>query len=288
MALYDVSLDLFAASLLGPEAKLPFLERLWREVLPAAARLLAREPQRVAGALNNATYQIASQPGTRPNEWLDRMAKLASDCDSVDQLLDLGKILAWQSGMVQFRAAALQRARNIPHELALRAMGQPATTSPRQLAALLDRLAFDPWVRCEANAGSSASLPVLKVVAAVGAFRGFGGLFLRPPTIRCQDKRWFVSDGTSDWQMLADLYGTMFQRVGDAAPPAKGAARSKTSQGDNDASIDREGKMRWGNRDTRFPHLASPTSFACDGVTFGVTISTSHHVYLISRNGNGS
>ena len=171
------------------------------------------------------------------------MAKLAPDCDSVDQLLDLGKILAWQSGMVQFRAAALQTARNIPHGLALRAMGQPATTSPQQLAALLDRLAFDPWVRCEVNAGSSASLPVLTVVAAVGAFRGFGGLFLRPPTIRCQDKRWFVSDGTSDWQMLADSYGTMFQRVGDATPPAKGAKRSKTRQGDNDASIDREGKF---------------------------------------------
>ena len=42
VALYDVSLDLFAASLLGPEATLPFLERLWREVLPAAARSCAR------------------------------------------------------------------------------------------------------------------------------------------------------------------------------------------------------------------------------------------------------
>src|SRR5688500_2149997 len=44
LALYDVSLDLFAASYLGPEAKSPWVGRVWRELLPSVPVLLAREP----------------------------------------------------------------------------------------------------------------------------------------------------------------------------------------------------------------------------------------------------
>jgi hypothetical protein len=86
--------------------------------------------------------------------------------------------------------------------------------------------------------------------------------------------------------MLADAFGTLFQRVGDAAP---GKKRSKKSASPStEATIDLQGKVRWGNWNAHFAQLANPTSFACDGVTLGVTISTSHHVYLISRHGNGS
>ena len=69
-SLFEVSLDLFSAALLGPEAKSPWVERVWHEILPAATWLLAREPRQVAGCLCNAAAQIAGQQGARPhNGW---------------------------------------------------------------------------------------------------------------------------------------------------------------------------------------------------------------------------
>jgi hypothetical protein len=41
-ALYDASLDLFAADLLGGESKLPIIRRIWLDLLPTAIPLLAR------------------------------------------------------------------------------------------------------------------------------------------------------------------------------------------------------------------------------------------------------
>ena len=46
VALYDASLDLFAAALLGPEPKVPVVLRVWTELLPNTVTLLAREPYR--------------------------------------------------------------------------------------------------------------------------------------------------------------------------------------------------------------------------------------------------
>ena len=284
VALYEISLELFAASLLGPQAKQPVIAQLWREVLPATAKLLAREPQRVAGSLTNAVHQIASQSGTRPLDWLTRLHEVASECTSVDQLLDAGKIIAWQSGMVQYRSAALQTVLRMPHNVAVRALRLPATTSAQQLKATVDRSTRNLWWRWNSNGGQTDGKPELKVVAAVGAFRGFGGPFLRPPTIRCQDNHLFVSDGMFEWQLLADAFGTLFQRVGDALPAAEREQAARQGS-DRNAEINRKGEVSWGNDNARFPHLADATSSACDGSTLGVTIATSHHVFLIGRSG---
>jgi hypothetical protein len=277
VALYDVSLDLFAASLLGPEGKLPLMERLWRELLPPAAKLLAREPQRVAGSLANALFQIATQPGTRPEEWLARLAELVPLCATVQELLDVGKILAWQSGMVQYRSAALQTAGQLPLDLVRRTLRLSAMTSTAELAAFLGQMESDPWFRGDQLPGSADRSVPLRIVSMAGAFRGFGGPFLRPPTVRCQDQRWFVSDGASHWQMFADAYGTLFHRVG--SPPD---AVEVSSNPPVAAKVDRDGNVLLGKREARFPHLANSSSFACDGTTLGITIPTSHHVYLLS------
>ncbi|HTN75218.1 MAG TPA: hypothetical protein VL096_08225, partial [Pirellulaceae bacterium] len=88
VALYEVSLDLFAASQLGPDARLPAVQRLWREVLPhVVPRVLALYPQQVAGCLSNAVVQIGSQRGARPDDWLTTMAQLAPHCASLGELL---------------------------------------------------------------------------------------------------------------------------------------------------------------------------------------------------------
>ena len=76
-AMYDASLDLFAASLLGPETKLPAIHQVWTELLPSAIALLAREPVSLVGCLSNATFHVAQQRGTRPELWIDRIRSAA-------------------------------------------------------------------------------------------------------------------------------------------------------------------------------------------------------------------
>ena len=109
-ALFDVSLDLFTAGLLGPKKKHPHVSTAWSVLLPCAARLLAHEPTRVAGSVSNGVDHLAAQASARPAEWIDGMRKLAPHCGSVPQWLDAGKVLAWRAGLVQYRSAALRLA----------------------------------------------------------------------------------------------------------------------------------------------------------------------------------
>jgi len=279
LALYDVSLDLFAASLLGAEAKTPLIGRVWTELLPLVVKLLAREPQQVAGCLCNAAFRIAGQLGTKPNTWLARMQAAAPHCESVAQLLEIGKVAAWQAGMVQYRAAALAAAGKLPAALAAAALGLPPSVTAEMMKAILDRLNENPWHSAAAALNSKQEHPQIACVATAGAFVGFGGLFFRPPVVESHDGRLFVSDGRSQWELLADACGAWFRRLGDA--PAKRAPADTRG----DLSIDRHGKIRWGKLSLEVPHLAHASSFAHSGATLAVTIPTSHHVFLFSSRG---
>jgi hypothetical protein len=276
-ALYDVSLDLFAASLLGPQAKMSWIEQVWAELLPAAVNLVARQPQQVTGSLCNAAFQIASQRGARPQIWIERMRELAPRCETVSELLEAGKVAAWQAGMVQLRGAALSAAGAMRTPLAAVALGLAETTSAESVAARLNRLREHVWLTVEA-AGDVRRNSAIERVATVGAFSGFGGLFLRPPVVDAVDGRLLVSDGDSQWDLVADAYGAWLRRVGEA--PAK-RPKSQTAG----AKIDDRGTIRWGKSSLAQPHLAGATSLAACGPTLAVTIPTSHHVFLFSNFG---
>jgi hypothetical protein len=276
VALFDVSLELFAASLLGSTARHPFVSQLWRDVLPLAARIVAREPQRLAGCLSNAVHNVASQPETRPAEWLDRMQRLAPGCDNASQLLECGKIVAWQAGLVQYRAAALAALHQLPAPLSAATLGTTWEEPADAWSRVVDRLAGDPWrIVASAAEGEDHTEPVVRLVRVAGAFRGFGGLMRRPPTVSCQASQLLVTDGESQWLLLADAYGTLFHRVTDAN-------EQRRATGSETATIDPDGHVRWGAQRAHLPQLAGSTSSACDGATLAVTLATSHHVFLIA------
>ena len=275
LALTDASLDLFAASLLGPESKLPIVAALWEQLLPEMPALVAREPLRVAGCLSNAVVQIANQRGARPDAWLETMQRVAPHCQSVDQLLSAGRIAAWRAGMVQYRAVALAAAAELATPLGALGLGLHAEVTSTQLSAALERMAGDPWLTCEAAISASSSSPALRLVATAGAFRGFGGVFLRPPVVTAEDGQLIVSDGISQWRLLADVYGAWFQRIGS------GLLAKVTHKGE--ASIDKQGRLCWGTQKLAQPQLIKATSLAVAGATLAVTIPTSHHVFLYSK-----
>jgi len=114
----------------------------------------------------------------------------------------------------------------------------------------------------------------LEVVARVGAFRGFGGEFMRPPSVVAAGGVLFARDGPDAWQVIADRFGQVLVRRGAVA--AADAAR-------RDVTVKPDGTVRWASLESRFPALRSASSSACDGSTLAITLPTSHHVFLIAR-----
>lgn len=276
-ALYDASLDLFAASLLGPDARIPGIDRVWTDVLTRNIRLLAREPVGLSGSLSNAAFQVALQCGKGLELWVNRMREVLPQCDSLSRVLELGQVVAWQAGMPQYRQAALEVAVRLPAKLAAQSLGMPAETTQGNLLVAVDRLRANPWLTAEGAIRPGRTLTQLACVGTAGSFTGFGGVFSRPPIVSCADSRIMVSSGSQTWQVLADAYGTWFRRI-----PEQKVSTSTLPTG---ITVDRRGNLQWGPFSLSVPYLAGATSTACDGVTLAITIPTSHHLFLFARAG---
>jgi hypothetical protein len=279
-ALFDVSLDLFATGLLGPHPKHPHIRAAWREVLPVASRLLAREPTQVAGCLSNAVDHLAAHPPARPSEWIERMRHLSPHCDSVSQWLEVGKVIGWRAGLVQYRPAALRLVRQMPWQLAARCFDTPDEVTESEWYQWLDRVEADRWLARVTGQAPAASRS-LHIVRVTGGFRGFGGPCLRPPTVTAHDGSLFVTDGNETWQLLADAFGSLWHPV--PISPTQSRASGVVSH----IAVDSNGRVAWEGMCQDFVELADASSFACDGQTLAVTLPTSHHVFLVARAATG-
>ncbi len=274
-SLFDVSLDLFAAGLLGPIPKHPHVRAAWQEVLPSAIRLLARDPTRIPGCLSNAVDHLAAHSSARPCEWIEQMRKLSPHCDSVYQWLDAGKVLAWRAGLVQYRPAALRLLREMPWRFAARCFDALDDVTESDWHQWLDRLDTDCWLAAVNRQTASASRS-LRIVRVTGGFRGFGGPCLRPPTVTSNEGSLFVTDGGETWQLLVDAFGTLWHRVPRASYKSKTPDVSKVT-------IDSGGRVAWDGKYQDFAELADASSFAFNGQTLAVTLPTSHHVFLVAQ-----
>jgi len=274
VGLYDLSLELFGLSMLGAGARSSTLTQAWREIFPAIPRLIARDPTLVAGCVCNAIQNLAATSGARPGEWIAAMRQIGPRCASPPEFLDCGKVLAWKSGMAHYRLGALETAMRMPAALAAACMGLTSRATVEGIGAIVDRLRDNPWLEPSKAIGANAS-ERLELVAKVGAFRGFGDAFIRPPTVFGQASGLFVEDGESCWRLLADVFGSELIRVGSA-----GTLRST---GMTVATVDAGGKIQWAELSTTVPALSSPTSVATDGRTLAITVATSHQVYLVGK-----
>jgi hypothetical protein len=266
-ALFDVSLELFAASLLGPGSKSPAVVAVWTGLLPVLTKHLSRDPKVVAAAMSNGVYRIAQTSGARPNEWIDAVKRIGPKCESVGELLDVGKVAAWQAGMPHYRKGAIGVAKSLRPALAGELLGVAA----EQSCQLLDRMLHDPWFTPQAPINASE----LRRVRTIGAFRGFGGEFLCPPTVWASGSNLFVGDSESKWQLYCDCFGSILLRH-------DGSSRERAIA--SDLMVRNDGLVEWDGANGKFPELAGAISgFACDGKTLAITLTTSHHVFLFAR-----
>jgi hypothetical protein len=143
-------------------------------------------------------------------------------------------------------------------------------TSAVALTKIFDRLLADPWA-----AATDAETPApLKLAALAGAFRGFGGEFMRPPKAWSAAQTLYVSDGENTWQLVSDRYGCLLTRVDNAPKPDPAPA---------DTHILANGMVTWGKDRVNEPSLSSASSWACNGQTLAATSANSHHVFLFAK-----
>jgi hypothetical protein len=112
-------------------------------------------------------------------------------------------------------------------------------------------------------------------VGRVGAFRGFGGTFIRPPQVTCPGGQFVASDGEQHWLLHADRFGATLHRMAvlPTAPPVMAAPLFK---------VGLSGKISRGAHSAVFPELMVSHSSAANTHTLAVTTPLSHAVYLIA------
>ncbi len=196
---FDIALELVAQRLAGPRVRQPWVNRVWSELAPRYAALLAREPQAVLGALTNAVVHLGAMPGVRVDAWLSLMAGLAQWADSVAHLRQLGQIAAWRAGMAHFRAGALRAADALPEAAALAAVG---AKSDEQWETVRATLEDDPWWDVASRCRASSPLKA-------GGFTGFGGRFPQPPSVRVDSDVFVIRSADRYALLIADVHGAV-------------------------------------------------------------------------------
>ncbi len=271
LAAYEIGLELVGQGLAGPQARQPFINAGWQGLLPVAALTVAAAPARVLGAVSNALHSLGRNPAARPQQWIAEMAALAPQTGGeVDTFLKLGQVLAWRAGMAHFRTGALTTLDLLPERLARQAVGAPGEADWPTT-----RNAFhaDPWFAPgEARSGA-------RIAGRAGAFRGFGGLFTRPPQVASDGTQLFVRSGDGCWLLTADAFGATFHRAGladfDAARPRSSAPRG--------TRVDQQRRTIAIAGEALPLVLPGPvTTIAATATTLALTTAHSHAILLVA------
>ncbi len=278
-ALFELSLELVAKDVVGPAGRYPEGNEAWRSLLPRLAPALARDPHRLVGVLTNAVYNLSRERSVRVADWMTHLAELAPLCPSIEVLLDVGKVLAWQAGMAHWREPALATWETLPDGLACAIFGSNAdpAASPRVLEELRGSLRAclaDPWARPERR----PETPTLRVVASVGGFRGFGGAFVSPPFVYASGAVLWARDAEGVYSLHADCYGETLRRS-PLEPPEE---RTRDL-----CRLEANGQVSFCGLRARLPELVGASGFAAIPTLLAVTLTRSHRILLVARVGGG-
>jgi len=273
-ALYDLSLELMGKTYLGETTRYPALLIAWRKLFVSLASLLAREPMKFASAVTNAVYNLSTTPASRPTFWIDAMEEVGKRCADGAAFLEAGKVVAWRAGMTHYREGALDACLTLDAGLARAALGLPESSNVA-IETVVERLRHDPWLAPMEASGTASRAKRLIIAKAVGAFRGFGGVFVSPPQVALAKGELIAVDREGSWLVMADVFGATFHRLG--------AARTLEKKSTGGAfAIDKRGNVSCGSQSMAFPPLANATSSAATDTTLAVTIPHSHAIYLIA------
>lgn len=186
---FDLSVMLAGQAISGHRKAL--VDRVWREVAPMLATIVAARPFATLGMLTNAVLTIEATAGARADDWIGRMVAVAPMIEA-DMLAATGQVIAWRSGMAHFREGAIAAADTLPEALALAAISASGNWADVRAALLAN-----PWWTPDGET------PGIRF----GGFTGFGGPFAEPPTVRVGTQGFFVQSGDRTGLLVADAWG---------------------------------------------------------------------------------
>lgn len=270
-AAYDAALELVGLRFIGSGVHPNHIEQGWKRVFPKMASLIADAPTYLIAAINNALIHIASTPGAHPEKWIEILEGMAPECADAEILLKAGQVAAWRAGLAQYRTGALASADTIPEKFALTAVGAPLS---QNWSSIYKKLLVDPWFD---PSREQAGPPLLRVVAQVGNFRGYGGLFAEPPLVASSGEHFLVLSGESCWALSADKFGAVFHR---ASTEEFFEAQGKKASNPGFEIILNE--VTFNGMKCEVPGLVKCTSSAMNKTTIALTSAFSHSVILIA------
>jgi hypothetical protein len=265
-ALYGIALTLTQRSLLGLNSRHEFVERVWKELLPQVASLVAKHPHDIATAVSNAAYHLGLRSQGVQNRWLKTMKAVALEAPDLQAFLDAGIVAAWTSGMTHWRKPALEAWGRLDSTLGKITLRLSATNPyPREVLRQQLAEAF------QVPAGDEN--PSLQVVYRTGGFRGFAGPFLNPPMVYTNGGRVFAADSNGHHLVFADIFGATIERTNPSTPTDFRSPFDYSPDG----TIAAFGETR------KFSELENASSTAGNKDFMAVTLPHSHHIWVVAR-----
>lgn len=148
-------------------------------------------PVKVLLALSSAIHSIYTYQSQRLNDWLDLMKKLLPGCKTLNDVLSVGRIASWISGMAHLRASAWQNYEHLSNEL-------------KQLIQINYRgdTTFEESIHSPWKYKGDTSLE------SFGGFMGLThGLFKNPPKVALKSDCIMATDGETTCAFFADRCG---------------------------------------------------------------------------------
>lgn len=265
VAAYDIALELVSQRLAGPDARLPWVNRVWDHLAPRYASLLAAEPEEVLGSLTNAVVHLSRIPGVSVDRWIALMVASAPSTDKLSTLQALGQIAAWRSGMAHYRDGALRMAETLPEATALLAVG---AAENRHWSEVSHAHRANPWWDEPAGQARTSGIEY-------GQFTGLGGAFVQPPEVRASSTGFVVRSGERLAYLIADAYGAVLM-------PATAAQfdNAAASVGSNATSLTGS-LLRIGSRQYDLDLPADGLALTCNAHTVAVTSPYTHAIRLL-------
>jgi len=265
--LYDMALPLVAQGWLGSASRTPALEVGWRQLLIGLAPWLCQAPRKFAGSMLNALHQFHELGEAALGAWVKNMLRLAPHYTDLDEILTVGRLLAWRHGLVTQRRAALDAGFSLPAQI---------TQTALELSAPLTN---EHWQRMRTE---PQTMPVdclrtdIKTPAWIrwmDGFSGFGGNFRRPPLVKADATGVYATDGQRVWLIVADSYGAQLVPVRHVTP--------WTDDKRPTADVTAAGVITANKTKVNFSSFPSPRQAAWHGGLLVLTSNVTHRLGLI-------
>jgi hypothetical protein len=278
--LYQVLLALFERRLIGQEESFRSMRQLWREVIPVFCQDRPDDLIALVLKLCNAHEKIVKRGERAVESWVIGLVAilphLNATYDRTEQILDVGRIFAWQSGLAEYRTHALTIAERFDEGTLRSVLWGEVLPEGANAKEILEQLRRDPWF----NPAEQIEDGMLCFRGSAGAFRGFGGRFIVPPYVWAIGGNFVVSVRNDWWVLIADAFGHSLHPVD---PDELGEAEVPPES----ITLREDGTLVWGEESRWFPELAKSSSMAVVENTLAVTTELSHSIFFVTRRGKG-